>query len=88
MGGGGMKIYQLAASGYFAINHARYTAYSHECYGDDEAARAAMPEFFKKMTTPKRKGDTMVMAKEGLRIFINSLELISDKENKKKENEK
>ena len=78
-----MKIYQLAASGFFAINHARYTAYSYECYRTPEAARAAMPAFFKQMTTPKSEGDTMVMAKESLRIVINPLNLLNNKKEKK-----
>ena len=80
-----MRIYQLAASGYYSINHARYTAYSNDVWHSEEEARAHMRSFFKYMTTPKIKDDTMVMDKEGLRITINPLEL---KPKKKKENEK
>jgi len=83
--GRGIKVYQLIACGYFAINHARYTAHSAECYRSKKAARAAMPDFYKLMTTETEKNKTMVMAKDGLRILINPLKLIS---NKKKENEK
>lgn len=74
-----MKTYQLVASGYFTINHARYMAYSHEVYRTEEAARAAIPAYFKLLTIPKKKDDTTVMAKEGLRIFINPLELVNNK---------
>ena len=76
-----MKIYQLAASGHWSLNHARYTAYSTDCYRTDKEARAAMPAFFKHLTTPKRKDDGMIMDKERLRIFIHILDL---KNNKKK----
>jgi len=88
MGSSGIKIYQLMACGYFAINHGRYTAYSPECYRSMEAARAAMPEFYKLMTTETDKNKTMIMAKQGLRILINPLRLISNKKIKTKENEK
>jgi len=76
------------ACGYFEINHARYTAYSNECYYSEKAARAAMPDFYKLMTTKTDQRTTMVMSKDDLRILINPLKLISDKNNKKKENEK
>ncbi len=82
MGGSSMKIYQLAASGHWLINHARYTAYSTDCYRTEETARAQIPTFFKYMTTPKRKDDNMVMQPKGLRIFIHILDL---KNNEKKE---
>lgn len=80
-----MKIYQLAASGHWSLNHARYTAYSTDVYRSEEAARAAMPAFAEYLTTPKRKEDRMVMEKKGLRILIHILNL---KKNKKKEIEK
>lgn len=80
-----MKIYQLMACGYFAINHARYTVYSKECYRSQKQARAAIPAFFKFMTTAKKVGDTMVMNKSDIRILIHPLELIN---NEKKEKEK
>ena len=79
-----MKIYQLAGSGYWSMNHARYTAYSTDVYRTEAAARAAIPEFFKYLTTPKRKDDGMILDKERLRIFIHILDL---KNNKKKEKE-
>lgn len=82
-----MKIYQLMACGYFAINHARYTVYSEKAYRSQKQARAAIPEFYKFMTTAKKVGDTMVMSKKGLRILLHPLELINNK-NKKKENKK
>jgi len=74
-----MKIYQLGASGHYSINHARYTAFSSEAYTTPEAAREAMPAFFKKLTTPKTKDDTMAMEKKGLRLFVNPLELVNNK---------
>jgi len=77
-----MKIYQLAASGHWSMNHARYTAYSTNVYRTEEAARAKIPAFFKKLTTPKREGDNMTLDPKGLRIFIHILNL---KNNKKKE---
>lgn len=80
-----MKIYQLMACGYFEINHARYTVYSDKCYRSQKQARAAIPAFFKFMTTAKKVGDTMVMNKSGIRILIHPLELIN---NEKKEKEK
>lgn len=87
--GGSVKIYQLAVSGHYAINHARYTAYSNTAYRTEEAARAAIPEFFKTLTIPKHESDTMVMEKESLRIFIHTLELINkEKDNGKKRREK
>ena len=76
-----MKIYQLAASGHWSLNHARYTAYSTDCYRTEKEAKVAMLAYFKYLTTPKRKGDEMIMDKEGLRIFIHMLDL---KNNKKK----
>ncbi len=79
-----MKIYQLAASGFYSINHARYTAYSTDVWHTEGEARGAIRSFFKYMTTPKIKDDTMVMDKDGLRINIHILEL----KPKKKENEK
>lgn len=82
-----MKIYQLMACGYFAINHARHTVYSDKVYRSQKQARAAMPAFRKFMTTAKKVGDTMVMSEQGLRILIHPLELINNK-NKKKEIEK
>jgi len=80
-----MKIYQLTGSGYWSLNHARYTAYSSNVYRTEEAARAAMPAFAKELTTPKRDGDNMTLDPKGLRILINRLDL---KNNKKKEIEK
>ncbi len=73
-----MKIYQLMACGYFAINHARYTVYSGKCYRSQKQARAAMPDFYKEMTTGKKVGDTMVLDKEHLRILIHPLELVGN----------
>ena len=83
-----MKIYQLMACGYFAINHARHTVYSEECYRTQKQARAAMPAYYKYMTKAKKKGDTMVMSKEGLRILLHPLVLVNNKNKKTKENEK
>ena len=80
-----MKVYQLTGSGHWSLNHARYTAYSSDVYRTEQAARAAMPAFAKKLTTPKREGDQMTLDPKGLRILINILDL---KNNKKKENEK
>jgi len=77
-----MKIYQLTASGHWSLNHARYTAYSKEAYRTEEAARAAMPAFAKELTTPKRNDDHMILEPKGLRIFINPLELVSNKKGK------
>jgi len=74
-----MKVYQLAASGHWILNHARFTAYSDECYPTKEAAKEAMPEFFIQLTTPKRNGDDMILDKENLRIFIHPLELVGNK---------
>jgi len=74
-----MKIYQLMACGYFAINHARYTVYSEKVYHSQKTARAAIPAFFKFMTTAKKGGDTMVMNKSDLRILIHPLELVNNK---------
>lgn len=82
-----MKVYQLMACGYFALNHARYTAYSAEIYRSQKQARAAMPAFYKYMTTAKKVGDTMIMAKQGIRILIHPLKLVDNK-TKTKENEK
>jgi len=82
-----MKVYQLMACGYFAINHARYTAYSKEVYRSQKQARAAMPAFYKEMTTAKIVGDTMVMNKQDLRILIHPLKLVNNK-TKTKENKK
>ncbi len=79
-----MKIYQLAGTGHWSINHGRYTAYSTDVYRSDKEARAEIPVFFKYLTTPKSEGDGMVLEKKGLRIFINILNL----KNKKKEIEK
>lgn len=81
-----MRVYQLMACGYFVINHARYTVYAKEVYRSQAQARAAMPVFYKQMTTAKKVGDTMIMAKEGLRILIHPLKLVNNK-TKKKENE-
>lgn len=78
-----MRIYQLAASGYYSINHARYTAYSNDVWYTEEEARGEMRAFFKYLTTPKIKDDTMVMEKEGLRITINPLELNPKKRRKR-----
>ena len=80
-----MKIYQLTGSGHWSLNHARYTAHSTDVYRTEKAARAAMPAFFKHLTTAKDKEDKMVLDKKGLRIFIHILNL---KNNKKKEIEK
>jgi len=74
-----MKIYQLVCCGYFAINHAHYTMYSEKCYRSQKAARAAMPAFYKEMTTAKKASDTMVMDKTNLRILIHPLELVNNK---------
>ena len=82
MGSGGMKVYQLMACGYFAINHVRYTVYSEEVYRTQQQARAAMPAYFKFMTTAKKVGDTMVMAKQSLRILIHPLMLVNNKNKK------
>ncbi len=82
-----MRVYQLMACGYFSINHARYTVYDEEAYRSQAQARAAMPAFYKQMTTAKRVGDTMVMAKQGLRILIHPLKLVNNK-TKTKEIEK
>ena len=79
MGGSSMKIYQLMACGYFEINHARYTVHSAQCYRSQKQARAAIPAFYKQMTTAKKVGDTMVMNKTDLRILIHPLELINNK---------
>ncbi len=77
-----MRIYQLAGTGHWSINHARYTAYATDVYRTEAAASAAIPAFFKHLTTPKRKDDGMVLDKKGLRIFIHILDL---KNNDKKE---
>lgn len=79
-----MKVYQLMACGYFAINHARYTVYSEKCYRSQKQARAAMPAFYEYMTTAKKVGDTMVMSKKGIRILIHPLQLVDNKNNKNK----
>jgi len=79
MGDSGMKVYQLMACGYFAINHARYTVYSDKVYHSQKQARAAMPEFYKFVTTSKKIGDTMVMNKTDLRILIHPLTLVNNK---------
>jgi hypothetical protein len=73
-----MKIYQLMACGYFAINHARYTVYSKQVYRSQKQARVAMPDFYKDMTMAKKVGDTMVMNKADLRILIHPLELVGN----------
>ena len=78
-----MKVYQLMACGYFAINHARYTVYSEKVYHSQKQARAAMPAFFKFMTTAKKVGDTMVMNKKDMRILIHPLELVNNKKEEK-----
>ena len=75
-----MKIYQLAGTGHWSMNHARYTAYSTDVYRSDKEARAEIPAFFKYLTTPKGEEDKMVLEKKGLRIFIHILNL----KNKKK----
>lgn len=80
MGSGSMKVYQLMACGYFVINHAHYTVYSEEVYRSQKQARAAIPAFYKFMTTAKKVGDTMVMAKEGLRILLHPLVLVNNKQ--------
>lgn len=77
-----MKIYQLMACGYFAINHAHHTVYSEKCYRSQQQARVAMPDFYKDMTTAKKVGDTMVMNKTDLRILIHPLELVDNKKEK------
>ena len=82
-----MKVYQLMACGYFALNHARYTTYSKEVYRSQKQARAAMPAFYKYMTKAKKVGATMVMNKKDLRILIHPLKLVDNKTTKK-ENEK
>ena len=82
-----MRVYQLQACGYFTLNHGRYTAYSKEVYRSQKQARAAMPAFFKYMTTAKRVGDTMVMNKKDIRILIHPLKLVNNK-TKTKEIEK
>ena len=74
-----MKVYQLMACGYFALNHARYIVYSDKVYHSQNQARAAMPEFRKFVTTSKKIGDTMVMNKSDLRILIHPLELVNNK---------
>jgi len=79
VGGGSVRIYQLMACGYFAINHARYTVYSECVYRTQKQARAAMPAFFKFMTTAKKVGDTMVMNKKDVRILIHPLKLVNNK---------
>ena len=78
-----MKVYQLMACGYFEINHARYTVYSERVYRSQKQARAAIPEFFKFMTTAKKVGDTMVMNKKGMRILLHPLELVNNKKEEK-----
>ncbi len=80
-----MRVYQLMACGYFALNHARYTTYSAEVYRSQKQARAAMPAFHEHMTTAKKVGDTMVMNKQGLRILIHPLKLVNDKNKNKGE---
>lgn len=79
-----MKVYQLMACGYFALNHGRYTVYSDKVYHSQKQARAAMPKFYKLMTTEKKVGDTMVMDKTNLRILIHPLTLVSNKKGEKK----
>jgi len=74
-----MRVYQLMACGYFAINHARYTVYSEKVYRSQKQARAAIPKFHEFMTTAKRIGDTMVMNKKDLRILIHPLMLVNNK---------
>jgi len=83
MGGGSVKVYQLMACGYFAINHGRHTVYSDKVYHSQKQARAAMPEFYKLMTATKKVGDTMVMDKTNLRILIHPLELVNNKKEEK-----
>lgn len=78
-----MKIYQLMACGYFAINHARYTVYSDKVYHSQKQARANIPMFYKDMTTSKKVADTMVMDKKNLRILIHPLELVNNKKEEK-----
>lgn len=79
-----MKIYQLAASGHWSLNHARYTAYSTVVYRSEKEARAAMPAYFELLTTPKEKDDGMIMDRERLRIFIHILDLKNNKKEAKK----
>jgi len=74
-----MKVYQLMACGYFAINHGRYTVYDKKVYRTQKQARAAIPVFYKQMTTPKKVGDTMVMNKSDLRILIHPLTVVNNK---------
>lgn len=74
-----MKVYQLMACGYFAINHARYTIHSKEVYRSQKQARVAMPDFESHVTTAQKVGDTMAMAKQGLRILIHPLKLVNNK---------
>ena len=78
-----MKVYQLMACGYFAINHARYTVYSENVYRSQKQARAAIPAYFKLMTMAKKVGDTMVMDKKDIRILIHPLELVNNKKEEK-----
>ncbi len=83
-----MRVYQLMACGYFAINHARYIVYSEKIYHSQKQARAAMPEFYEFVTTSKKIGDTMVMNKKDLRILIHPLTLINNKKERKNDGTK
>jgi len=78
-----MKIYQLAGHGHWMLNHAQYTAFSDDVYRTEEAAKKAIPEYFKYLTTPKREGDNMVLDPKGLRIFIHPLNLKNKKSKRK-----
>lgn len=83
MGDGGIKVYQLVAYGYLSVRHEQYKMYSHKIYRTDSAARDAINEFSKLVTTPKNESDIMVMDTEGLRIQIQPLRLMNNKKEKK-----
>lgn len=78
-----MKVYQLVAYGELGVLNGRHTIYSKKLYRSDGQAQAAILEFSKLVTTPKDEHDLMVLDKKGLRILINSLELVNNKKEKK-----
>lgn len=79
-----MRIYQLVAYGKLNLRGEQYKMYSQKVYRTDSAARNAIPEFSKLVTTPKNEHDIMVMETKGLRIQVQTLNLINNKKENKK----
>jgi hypothetical protein len=78
-------VYQLHATGKLAFFSGKHSILSRQVYISEAAAREAIPEFRRTVTTVDDKPSTLTsLDDDGLVIHIYTLDLIEDRQDKSK----